>query len=161
MPEHTEQQILPYDTRQLFDLVADIERYPEFLPWCRAARIIERLQDGFLGELVISFPPLTERYTSRVTLSPPARPGDPAVIEVTMVKGPFEHLTNSWRFLPQDGGTRIEFFIDFRFKSRLLEKMIGPVFNKAAGRMVNAFQSRAEALYGDQKPETGSQKPEK
>jgi len=154
MAAHTEQQILPYDTQQLFDLVADIERYPEFLPWCRAARVLERKDGELLGELVIRFAHLTESYTSRVTLARPAHPGEAGAIEVTMVKGPFQHLVNRWRFTPQDDATRIDFFLDFKFRSRLLEKLIGPLFGKATDKMVGAFRSRAEALYGKQKPET-------
>ncbi len=152
MPAHTEQQILPYDTQQLFDLVADIERYPEFLPWCRAARIIERGGNTLLGDLIISFAHLTERYTSRVALTPPAHPGEPGAIEVTMVEGPFEYLVNRWRFTPEAAGTRIDFFIDFKFRSRLLETLIGSLLSKAAARMVGAFKSRADALYGALKP---------
>jgi coenzyme Q-binding protein COQ10 len=148
MPTYSEQQTLPYTTQQLFNLVADIERYPEFLPWCRAARITEREESAFLGELIIHFSHLTERYTSRVALKRPAHASEPGAIEVTMVEGPFEHLVNRWHFTPEGGGTRIDFFLDFKFRSRLLEKLIGGLFSKAAARMVTAFRSRAEALYG-------------
>src|SRR4051812_17287691 len=101
MPTHTETQSLPYTTQQVFDLVSDIERYPEFLPWCRAARIIERKDNEMLGELVISFSHLSERYTSRIILDRPATPQDKGRIDVTLVKGPFSHLTNRWEFLPK------------------------------------------------------------
>jgi coenzyme Q-binding protein COQ10 len=149
MPTHTEQQFSPYDTRQIFGLVADIERYPEFLPWCRAARVLERKDNEFLGELVISFAHLSERYTSRVLLDPPADGQSPGSIDVTMVRGPFHHLVNRWRFTPHpEGGSQIDFFLDFRFKSRILESMIGPLFSKAAAKMVTAFKARADALYG-------------
>jgi coenzyme Q-binding protein COQ10 len=148
MPAHTEQQFLPYNTQQLFDMVADIERYPEFLPWCRAARITERSGNGFLGELIISFAPFTERYTSRVELARPVGPGEAGAIDVTMVKGPFEHLVNRWRFTPAEGGTQVDFFIDFKFRSGMLEKMIGSFFGKAVSKMVTAFKERAAALYG-------------
>ena len=142
MPSHTEQQILPYTPQQLFDLVMDIERYPEFLPWCRAARVLERGEGEMLGELAVSFAHLTERYTSRVVLTPYS------AIDVTMVKGPFEHLINRWRFVPAGKGTQIDFFIDFRFKSRILEKLIGSMFAKATDKMIDAFKVRAEQLYG-------------
>ena len=142
MPIHSEQQILPYTPEQLFDLVADIERYPEFLPWCRAARILERKPGEVLAELAISFAHMTESYVSRVVLS------RPQAIDVTMVKGPFHHLTNRWRFTAVEGGTRIDFDLDFQFRSRLLDKMIGPVFGKATAKMVDAFRSRARELYG-------------
>lgn len=145
MPSHTEQQFLPYTPQQLFDLVVDIEKYPEFLPWCRAARILERKEKEFLGELIISFPPITESYTSRVTLS------EPHSIDVVMVKGPFEYLTNQWKFTPTETGTRIDFSLDFKFRSRILEKLIGSLFSKATNKMVGAFKKRAQELYGSQK----------
>jgi coenzyme Q-binding protein COQ10 len=149
MPAHTEMQVLPYTTRQLFALVADIEHYPEFLPWCRAARILERGDNEFLGELIISFSHMSERYTSRVTLTPPAEENAPGSIDVALVKGPFSHLTNRWEFRPMDGGgSEIRFFLDFQFKSRLLESLIGGVFAKATLKMVEAFRERAEQLYG-------------
>jgi len=139
---------MPYAPQALFDLVADIERYPEFLPWCRAARIIERKESEFMGELVINFLHLTESYTSRVTLDPAPTPEATAAIDVVMVKGPFEYLTNHWRFIPTEGGTQIDFALDFKFRSRILEKLIGGLFTKATIRMVTAFKERADALYG-------------
>ncbi len=142
MPHHTEQQLSPYTPQQLFDLVVDIEKYPVFLPWCRAARILKRKENEFLGELVISFAHITESYTSRVTLS------EPYSIDVVMVKGPFEHLTNNWKFTPIENGTRIDFALDFKFRSRILEKLIGSLFSKATNKMVTAFKKRAEELYG-------------
>jgi coenzyme Q-binding protein COQ10 len=148
MPSHAEQKHSPYNTQQLFDLVADVERYPDFLPWCRAARILERGEGYMLAELVISFSHLTERYTSRVTLSRPVLPQQEGAIDVTMVKGPFEHLVNRWRFAPAASGTQIDFFLDFKFRSRLLEKLIGSLFAKATAKMVGAFNDRADALYG-------------
>ncbi len=148
MPSHSERQFMPYTTQQLFDLVADVDRYPDFLPWCRAARTFDRQPDAFMGELVIAFAQMSESYTSRVSLAPPAAPGAPAAIDVTMVKGPFEYLTNVWRFTPAEGGTQIDFALDFKFRSRILEKLIGGLFTKATLRMVSAFKQRADALYG-------------
>lgn len=142
MPSHSEKQILPYTQEQLFDLVADIERYPEFLPWCRAARILERNGNELLAELVISFAHMSESYTSRVVLE------RPQAIGVTMVKGPFEYLTNRWRFTSMDGKTQIDFHLDFKFRSRMLETLIGGLFAKATARMGGAFRERAESLYG-------------
>lgn len=147
MPSHTEQQVSPYTPKQLFDLVVDIEKYPEFLPWCRAARILERGENEFLGELVISFAHITENYTSRVTLTPPQE-NTAGSIDVVMVKGPFEHLTNNWKFTPTENGTIIDFALDFKFRSRILEKLIGSLFSKATNKMVSAFKKRAEELYG-------------
>jgi len=143
MPSHSEQQLSRYSPRQLFDMVADVEKYPEFLPWCRAARIIERKDNVFLGELIISFAHITESYTSKVILSQEA-----GTIDVAMVKGPFEYLTNHWKFTATEGGTNIDFALDFKFRSRVLEKLIGGLFSKASAKMVDAFKARADALYG-------------
>lgn len=148
MPSHRESQTLPYTVPQLFALVADVERYPDFLPWCRAARVLERRDGEFLGELVIAFHHLTESYVSRVVLDPPPHPEGAAAISVTMVKGPFEYLTNHWRFTPTAAGTQIDFALDFRFRSRLMEKLIGGLFARATARMVSAFKQRADQLYG-------------
>ena len=142
MPTHSEQQLLPYTPQQLFDLVADVEKYPQFLPWCRAARILDRRQHEFMGELVISFAHLSESYVSRVELE------TPHAINVTMVSGPFDYLTNRWRFTPQGESTQVDFFLDFKFRSRILEKSMGPLFGKATAKMVSAFKQRAETLYG-------------
>jgi len=152
MPAHSDQQILPYTTQQIFDLVADIESYPQFLPWCRAARVIEQGDGEFLGELVIAFKHLTESYTSRVVGKRPASAQDAASLDVTMVKGPFEYLVNRWRFVPVSGGVEVDFFLDFKFRSRLLEMMIGPLFRKSTDTMVDAFKQRAAQLYGASKP---------
>lgn len=145
MPSHAEQQALPYTPEQMFRLAADIERYPEFLPWCRAARILERKEGECLAELVISFRHMTERYTSRVVFTPHS------AIDVTMVEGPFHHLVNRWRFAPDGQGTRVDFFLDFQFRSRLLEVMAGHMFEKATSHMIDAFRRRAAALYGERK----------
>jgi coenzyme Q-binding protein COQ10 len=143
MPKHSEQQILPYTPEQLFDLVVDIEKYPEFLPWCRAARVIERKEGECTAELVIAFKHLTENYVSRVVLDRPHR------IEATLLSGPFTHLTNRWTFTPQpDGATQVDFFVDFAFRSRMLEMLIGGFFTRATEKMGAAFKTRAEALYG-------------
>lgn len=142
MPQLEEHQILPYSPEQLFALVLDVEKYPEFLPWCRAARVIERSENEMLAELVISFAHVTESYVSRV------RWQEPETIDVELVKGPFHHLTNRWRFKATSEGTAIDFFVDFAFKSKILHKLIGSYFAKASQKMVGAFRSRSEALYG-------------
>ena len=146
MPHYAETRILPYSPHQLFDLVVDIEHYPLFLPWCRAARILSRDDNGFLGELVISFSHLTERYTSRVTPQPPHDSAGAIVVE--LVSGPFKHLTNQWRFVPRDGDTELHFSVDFEFKSKLLNSLIGGMFTRASEKMVAAFLTRAQTLYG-------------
>lgn len=146
MPAHSEIRHSPYSPRQIYDLVLAVERYPEFIPWCRAARIMERNGPQFLAELVISFRHLTERYTSHVSGH---TEGDAPEIHVSLVSGPFEYLTNHWRFIATaDGGTDIHFHVDFRFRSRILEKLIGSLFARATEKMTQAFLDRADALYG-------------
>lgn len=149
MPTYTETRILPFTPQQLFGLVISIEKYPEFLPWCRAARIVSREADGaFVGELIISFSHLTERYSSRVTPTPPSGASE-GIVDVALVSGPFHHLENHWRFVPHPQGCEIHFAVDFAFKSKWLDKLIGGLFNRASEKMVAAFLARAEALYGE------------
>ena len=149
MPRFTDHHLSPYTPEQLYQLVADIERYPEFLPWCRAARILEKHKDYFLGELVIAFKGLSEKYTSKVSLHPPVGSHEGAAIEVEMVKGPFEYLINHWKFTPaSEGGAEIDFLVDFKFRSRLLESLMGGLFTRASQKMSAAFLQRAETLYG-------------
>lgn len=147
MPTHHDRHFSPHAPAQLFALVADVDKYPQFLPWCRAARILERGENELTAELLIAFKGFTERYVSRVSLTPPP-PDEPGRIDVTLVRGPFRHLENHWVFTPEAGGTRIDFALDFRFRSALLEKLIGSVFTRAQGKMTAAFMERADALYG-------------
>ncbi len=148
MPRHSEVRISPYSPEQLYALVIDVERYPEFIPWCRAARITRREENCFFGELVISFKHITERYTSKVI----GEPGGPEPqINVTLVSGPFEYLTNHWLFRKTAEGTEINFMLDFKFRSRILETLIGGLFSRASEKMTAAFMTRAEALYGNTK----------
>lgn len=138
----------PYSARQLFDLVIDIERYPEFLPWCRAARILERAHDKLTAELVVSFKHVTESYVSEVLFSTPAE-GGKGTIDVKLLQGPFKHLSNNWVFTPVSvGGSQIALDLAFEFRSRLLDSLIGPFFGKASAKMALAFKERADALYG-------------
>jgi coenzyme Q-binding protein COQ10 len=145
MPTHAEQRVLPYTQDQLFDLVADIERYPEFLPWCVGARIRKRLPDGSIeADLVIGFKMFRERFTSIVK---PDRTNHH--IDVSYAEGPFRYLNNHWKFVAEgEKRTRVDFFVDFEFRSVLLQKVIGVLFNEAVRRMVAAFEHRAEQLYG-------------
>jgi coenzyme Q-binding protein COQ10 len=150
MHRYTETRVLPYSPEQLFGLVVDIEKYPQFLPWCRGARVVSREADGaFLGELVISFSHLTERYTSRVVPIAPSANHE-GRIDVALVSGPFTYLNNHWRFVPHADGCEIHLDLDFEFKSKFLDKMLGGFFGRACDKMVGAFTSRAEALYGKQ-----------
>jgi coenzyme Q-binding protein COQ10 len=142
MPTHAEERVLPYTPEQLFALVAEVERYPEFLPWCVGARIKERRPDLIVADLIIGFRMFRERFTSRVSLDRPRR------IDVAYADGPFRYLNNHWTFAPHPEGCRVDFFVDFEFKSRLLQKVIEVLFSEAVRRMVGAFEKRARDLYG-------------
>ena len=143
MTTHAERRHLPYSQKQLFDLVADVNRYPEFLPWCVAARVRSRNGDELIADLVIGFKMVREKFTSRVTLMAPDR------IDVVYTEGPFKYLNNHWIFeVAEDGGTVIDFFVDFEFRSKMLQALIGALFNEAVGMMVAAFEKRARQLYG-------------
>ena len=144
MITHAEQRLLGYRPEQMFDLVADIERYPEFLPWCIGARIRERTDTLVVADLIIGFKMIRERFTSRVSLD-----RDRLTIEVTYADGPFKQMTNRWRFEPtEDGRCRIDFYVAFEFRSAMLQKLIGVLFHEAVRRMVGAFETRARKLYG-------------
>ena len=143
MPTHAEKRVLPYSPAQLFDLVVDIERYPEFLPWCLAARIRRREKNLLIGDLVIGFRMVKERFTSEVTLTRPGR------IDVAYTHGPLHYLNNHWIFEPHPEGCLIDFYVDFEFRSKMLQKLIGVLFNEAVKRMVSAFEARAHQLYGE------------
>jgi coenzyme Q-binding protein COQ10 len=143
LPSHAERRTLPYRADQLFDLVADIEGYPAFLPWCVGARIRERRGNEIHADLVIGFKLHRERFTSRVILHRPDR------IDVTYSEGPFRHLENRWLFEPTPGGGCIvDFHVAFELRSKLLGSMLDLVFGEAVRRMVGAFEARARKLYG-------------
>ena len=142
MPTHAERQIVPYRPDQMFDLVADVGRYPEFLPWCVGARVRSRSDTLAVADLTIGFGPFRESFTSRVTLD------RPQLVKVSYENGPFRYLNNQWAFRPVPSGTEVDFFVDFEFRSRLLQRAIGVVFNEAVRRMVAAFLRRAGQIYG-------------
>ena len=148
MPRHAETRELPYTADQMYALVADVERYPEFLPWTAAARVRSRERRGaeevMLADLVISFKVFRESFGSRVVLHPGERR-----IETSYVDGPFKHLRSEWSFADRPGGgSRVSFWVDFAFRNPLLGRVIGVVFNEAMQRVVAAFERRARALYG-------------
>ena len=148
MPQHAETRHMPYTARQMYDLAADVERYPEFLPWNSAARIRSRSvqPDGsevIEADLVISFKVFRERFGSRVTLYPAHLRIDTAYLD-----GPFRYLRSGWTFRDAPGGCEVDFHVDFEFRNRVLAKVIGVVFQEAMHRIVRAFEARAQALYG-------------
>ena len=143
MPTHAERRVLPYTPEQLFDIVADIERYPEFLPWCVATRIRTREGNLITADVVIGFKMFRERFTTRNVLDRPRR------IDVTYHEGPFKYLNNHWLFEPVGGDScDLDFYIDFEFRTRLLQMAVGVLFNEAVKVLVSAFEKRAKAIYG-------------
>lgn len=130
----------------MFDLVADINSYPEFLPWCAAARVRSRAPNDsgevIEADLVISFKVFREKFGSRVTLLP-----DQNRIETEYLDGPFKYLKSYWVFEDAGDDCEVEFFVDFEFKNAILQKIIGVVFNEAMNRIVHAFEMRARQLY--------------
>lgn len=143
MPIHSERRIVPYRPAQMYKLVAEVDRYPEFLPWCVAARVRERSETLLVADLLIGFRIFRERFTSRVTLDEPGKR-----IDVIYAEGPFKYLENHWAFDDHPEGCEIDFYVDFEFRSRLLQRAIEALFTEAVHRMVAAFESRARALYG-------------
>lgn len=142
MPTHSEKRFLPYTPEQMFQLVALVERYPEFLPWCMGARIRKRTSALIVADLMIGFKMVRETFTSTVLLVPPGR------IEVTYAEGPFKYLRSYWVFEPANGGCMLDFYVDFEFNSKLLQRIIEVLFSEAVQRMVGAFETRAHQLYG-------------
>ena len=141
-------RILPYTPRQLFDLVADVERYPQFVPWVTRLGVRNRRQDGqgitrLDAEAEVGFSIIHERFATRVRLDDPA-----LAIDVELISGPFRQLTNQWRFKPHPTGVELRFEIDFEFKSRLLERLLAANFHRAVTRLVGCFEDRARVLYG-------------
>lgn len=139
---------MPYTAQQMYDLVADVESYPEFLPWTAAARVkcVTPQDDGseiMKADLVVSFKVFRERFTSRVTLWP-----EPKKIDTEYLDGPFKYLVSNWRFRDQDAGCEVSFDVDFEFKNVILQKAAGLFFYEAMQRIVRAFEARAHELHG-------------
>jgi coenzyme Q-binding protein COQ10 len=143
MPRHSEKRNLPYSPDQMFDLVADVKRYQEFLPWVAATRIRSDSETQMIADLVVGFRSLKETFTSRVNKHRPDR------IVIDYIEGPLKFLHNSWKFEPDGkGGTDIDFCVDFAFRNRLFETLAGQMFDRALRRMIGAFEARAHQLYG-------------
>ncbi len=142
MPTYADRKLVGYAPEQLFDLVADVEKYPQFLPWCVGARIRSRTETELVADLTIGFGPFRESFTSRVTLERAHK------IQVRYENGPFRYLNNQWVFIPDPHGVQVDFWVDFEFRSKLLQRAIGVVFNEAVRRMVGAFLKRARDVYG-------------
>lgn len=147
MPQHLAKKVLPYSAVQLFDIIIDVEEYPKFLPWCVATRILDREEDMFLAEMVLGYKNFTESYISKVGYLYPTK-GE-GHIRVNLVEGPFKYLENYWQLKQlNERETETEFYINFAFKSYLMEKMISTFFNNAFKKMVEAFENRAKFIHG-------------
>lgn len=147
MPKHAETRHLPYTAQQMYDLVADVAKYPQFLPWCAAARVRSITPQGpsqvMDADLVISFKVFREKFGSRVVLWPEDRK-----IDTEYLDGPFKYMKSTWAFRDTEDGCEVDFFVDFEFKNAILQGVIGVVFNEAMQRIVRAFERRAAELYG-------------
>lgn len=148
MTTHSETRVMPYSAQQMYALIADIEKYPEFLPWCAAVRKRSSKMDGEAevmdADMIVSFKVFREKFGSRVVLKP-----EQNKIDVSYLDGPFKYLDNKWVFTPIDEHScEVDFYVDFEFRSRTLQALIGVVFNQAMQQVVRAFEGRATVLYG-------------
>lgn len=143
MPGIRETRRMPFSAEQMFDLVADVARYPEFLPWVVGTRIREETDSEIVADLLVGFKALRETFTSRVEKD------CPRTIKVHYLDGPMRDLDNEWQFSPtDDGGCEVEFSVQFTFRSQIFEMLAGQYFDRAFRKMVSAFEARAEELYG-------------
>ena len=146
MPSLTQTKTLPYSAELIYQLVIDIEKYPEFLPWCKQAKIVRKISDNNLeADLLINFKSFFEKYRSDVKYKKDSQ--GLYFIDVTAIEGPFKNLTNKWKISPlENGNCEVSFFIEFEFNSIILSKMIGTIFAKATEKMMSAFEERAKNL---------------
>jgi coenzyme Q-binding protein COQ10 len=158
MPTHCEKKLLPYRADQMFELVADIASYPEFLPWCAGARIRSRNGNVVMADLIIGFKMIREKFTSRVELTPPTAVGQPGRIHVKYLDGPLKSLRNEWVFTQAEDGRacEVDFFVEFEFRSKVLQKLASLFFSEVVSRMVGAFETRAKQLYTEAAEEGGA-----
>ena len=143
MPHHHERRSLPHSAEQMYDLVADVGRYPEFLPWVSAIRIRKDTESEMLADMIVGFKSLRETFSSRVVKIPMNS------IIVDYLDGPMKHLHNAWTFEDvEGGGSIVDFTVDFSFRNRVFEALAGQFFDSALRKMTTAFIERADALYG-------------
>jgi len=149
MPAHFDKYNSTHKAEELFNIVADVEKYPEFLPWVGACRIVERGEDFFIADMMVKFKSFSHKYTSRVDMVRGNLTGNPWKINVGLVRGPFKYLRTNWVFRDIEAGkSEIEFELDFKFESMIFEKMLGFLFEKAVLKMTDAFEKRADELLG-------------
>ena len=154
MPSFSNIRDVPFTAQQMFYLVADVERYPEFLPLCESLIVLSRRVEGGLtileARMGVGYKAIRETFTSRVTLTPAAPSNMPATpsILVEYLDGPFRRLENRWRFIPTVGGSDIDFYVDYEFRSPVLAILMGAMFDKAFRQFASAFEERARQVYG-------------
>lgn len=148
MPTHKETRQLPYTPEQMFDMVADVQSYEQFLPWVSAIRVRSNSDTEMVADMIVGFKGLRETFTSKVNKRRPEE------IHVDYLDGPLQHLHNHWRFAPGEGGkgVAVDFEVAFAFKNRLFEAIAGQMFDKALRKMIGAFEARAAELYGTTEP---------
>jgi coenzyme Q-binding protein COQ10 len=143
LPRIVETRVLPWSAEQMFDLVADVRRYPEFLPWVIATRVRSDGEHEMVADMLVGFNALRERFTSKV------KKDRPRMIDVDYVEGPMKELDNVWHFTPStDGGCTVDFRVDFTFRNPIFEALAGSYLDRAFRKLVSAFEARAAALYG-------------
>ena len=141
---------MPYSAEQMFDLVADVARYPEFLPWVVGTRVRANSDTEMTADLLVGFNALREKFTSRIEKAWPSR------IQVFYLDGPMRDLDNVWKFTPTPGGCEVDFAVSFTFRNAVFEALAGQYFDRAFRKMVSAFEARANLLYGSSKPSATS-----
>lgn len=149
MPSHKEIKNLNYSPKKILDLVMDIDNYPNFLPWCSNSKITNIIDESNLeADLTVNFKGIFHRYSSKVQIKKISQ--NCYEVEAVATNGPFSNLVNLWHIKEIEGQPDkccVDFFIDFEFRSKILNKIIGPIFSKATNKMINAFEKRAEDLY--------------
>lgn len=155
MPKFEDRTAVPHKAEEMFALVADVERYPEFLPMCEALKVRDRRERNgktmLIADMTVGYKMIRETFTSQVLLKPEEK-----AIDVTYVDGPFKFMDNRWRFEDRaDGGSDVVFYIEYEFKSRALSMLMGAMFERAFRMFSNAFQKRADAIYGEVPAELG------
>ena len=140
--KHEERRFINHTPLNLFKLVSDVKKYPEFLPWCLGARVRNKCENNFEADLIIGFKIYKEIYSSQITLDKINKK-----IIVNYKEGPFEYLDNYWIFKDDKNGCEVEFMVDFKFKSVFLQTLMETLFSEAVRRMVGAFEKRANDLY--------------
>jgi len=149
LPRHEVTRVLPFSPDDLFALVGDVDRYPEFVPWITGMRTWNpRVDEAGVGtvdaEASVGFAFLRERFATRVRRNPADR-----TVEVDLIHGPFKRLSNCWRFVEHPSGTEIDFSIDYEFRSRLLQALLEANFDRAVDKLIACFEARARTLYGE------------